>query len=500
MGQKNLPGELKRAELPNGTQLPFLEQGNTSGVPVVLLHGFAGSWRSFRLVLPHLPAWMHVFAVTQRGHGDASRPTEGYRLSDFAADIHAFIDLLVPGAAVIAGHSMGSAVALRLAANHPEPILGLVLVGACANGSRKADLQAFWDTTVSKLTDPMDPAFVRGFLQSTLAGNVSQAFFEQTLRESLKVQANVWKEAFRSRLEEDLSAELGKIRAPTLIVWGDQDARCPESEQETLVEGIRDLHIAYERRGAGPPLVLLHGAVSDSRWWRRQIDDLSDELTVVAWDAPGCGRSSDPPEDFQLSDYADCLADLILRIGLNKPHLLGLSFGGGLALEFYHRYPDVPATLVLASAYAGWAGSLSPEAVEERRRKGLRDSNLPPEQVVESWISTVISESASPEIIAEAKAIMREFHPAGMRAMLSAFAEADLSGMLSTVEVPTLLLYGELDQRSPLTVARSLEAGIPDSKLVVLPGVGHGSNLEAPEAFNSAVRSFLLSNREGRGT
>lgn len=102
------------------------------------------------------------------------------------------------------------------------------------------------------------------------------------------------------------------------------------------------LHIAFERKGEGPPLVLLHGALSDSRMWRRQLDELSAEFTVVAWDAPGCGRSTDPPETFILPDFADCLAAFIEEIDLVKPHVFGLSFGAGLALELYRRYSNVP--------------------------------------------------------------------------------------------------------------------------------------------------------------
>ena len=77
---------------------------------------------------------------------------------------------------------------------------------------------------------------------------------------------------------------------------------------EIEVGGFR---VAFERRGSGPPLVLLHGWPVDSREWRRQLDGLSDEFTVVAWDAPGAGRSSDPPDTFRLADWADCLAEFI---------------------------------------------------------------------------------------------------------------------------------------------------------------------------------------------
>lgn len=101
--------------------------------------------------------------------------------------------------------------------------------------------------------------------------------------------------------------------------------------------------------GGGPPLVLLHGYVGDGQTtWRRQLDDLSDDFTVVAWDAPGAGGSSDPPESFGTAGYADCLAAFVDRLALGRPHVAGLSFGGILVLA--HRHPAVPATLVLAAA------------------------------------------------------------------------------------------------------------------------------------------------------
>ena len=87
--------------------------------------------------------------------------------------------------------------------------------------------------------------------------------------------------------------------------------------------------IASERKGDGPPLVLLHGWPIDGREWRRQLEGLSDEFTVVAWDARGAGRSTDPLETFRLSDWADCLAAFIEALGLERCHLGGLSWGGG---------------------------------------------------------------------------------------------------------------------------------------------------------------------------
>ena len=88
------------------------------------------------------------------------------------------------------------------------------------------------------------------------------------------------------------------------------------------------LEVAYERVGEGTPLVFVHGAALDGRMWQPQLAALADEFTVVVWDEPGAGRSSDVPAEFGLSDYADCLAALIDALALGPAHVAGLSWGG----------------------------------------------------------------------------------------------------------------------------------------------------------------------------
>jgi pimeloyl-ACP methyl ester carboxylesterase len=185
------------------------------------------------------------------------------------------------------------------------------------------------------------------------------------------------------------------------------------------------------------------------------------------------------------------LASFVDALELERPHVVGLSFGAGLALELYRRHPGLPATLVLASAYAGWAGSLPPEVVEKRLRDVLRQADLSPDQVVAESLPSLFAASPPAAVVEEVAAIMREFHPAGLRVMAHAFAEADLRDVLPRIDVPTLLLYGDADQRSPLSVAEALHATIPHSTLVVLDGAGHQSNVEAADRFNAAVRHFL---------
>lgn len=254
---------------------------------------------------------------------------------------------------------------------------------------------------------------------------------------------------------------------------------------------VEGLSVAYRERGVGPSLVLLHGWPLDSREWHRQLDGLSDEFRVVAWDAPGAGLSSDPPETSQLSDWARWLAEFIQILELAPAHVAGLSFGGGLALELFRRHPEVVRSLILISAYAGWGGSLPPDEVEARLSLIRRNSELPPAQWAPALIETLLPPGSDPALADELDRMLHDFHPAATRTASRAFAEADLSDTLGDVDVPTLLLYGERDVRSPRRVWEPIHAGIGHSELVVLPEVGHMIDMQAPRRCNTEIRRFL---------
>lgn len=257
------------------------------------------------------------------------------------------------------------------------------------------------------------------------------------------------------------------------------------------VVAVDELRVGYERVGRGHAVVLVHGYVGDGRsTWRSQLDALGGDFTLVAWDAPGAGASSDPPEDLGMAGFADCLAKLIAALGLDDPHLVGISFGGALVLELHRRHPTIAATLTLVSAYAGWGGSLPPAVAGQRLEQALALADLSPRELVDALRPTMFSTAPSPAVEEEFVASLLATHPAGFRAMARASAE-DLRAALPAVDVPTLLVYGDKDVRAPLSVAQDLHASIAGSELVILEGAGHVCNLEAPEAFNEVLRSFL---------
>jgi pimeloyl-ACP methyl ester carboxylesterase len=248
------------------------------------------------------------------------------------------------------------------------------------------------------------------------------------------------------------------------------------------------LEIAYRRAGDGPPLVLVHGAALDGRMWQPQLAPLADEFTVVAWDEPGAGRSSDVPADFGLADYANCLAALIEALALGPAHVAGISWGGTVVQELYRHHPGLVATLILIDTYAGWKGSLPEEEVSRRVGGVLQALEAPGDEVdpLPGWFAG----DPPAEFVPLLDAMAADVRPESLRTAVWVMAEADQRDLLPRIAVPTLLIWGELDVRSPLGVARQFGRAIPDTRLVVIPGAGHVSNLERPDQFNEAVREF----------
>lgn len=242
--------ETASAMLPGGVRLEYAIQGRGPRTPVIFLHGVTDSWRSWAGVFANLPLDMPVYAPSQRGHGDSSRPAGGYRYRDMARDIAAFMDVLRLPTAIIVGHSMGAMVAQRFAIDYPERTERLVLMGGWAALHRDGAIREFVETEISKLTNPVDAGFVREFQMSTLAREVPAEVIDGAVNESLKVPARVWRDLFDGFLTEDHSSELARIAAPVLLAWGDRDRYSNRQEQDALAAAIPDTQLTvYEGGG-----------------------------------------------------------------------------------------------------------------------------------------------------------------------------------------------------------------------------------------------------------
>lgn len=239
-------------ELEGRAILRVMEHGDRNGPPIVFLHGLADSWRSFERMLPHLPPSLHLLAVTQRGHGDASRPESGYGLPEFSADLVGLLDELRVDRPVLVGHSMGSAVALRFAIDHPERTRALVLISVPSSVRGTPEARAHWEGVLAKLKDPIPRAFVREMTEKDFVKSVPTEIVDAMTGESAKVPLHVWRGVLEARWISagDYSMELAKVHAPTLILWGDRDPRCPRSEQDALLRGIHGSRlVSFEGSG-----------------------------------------------------------------------------------------------------------------------------------------------------------------------------------------------------------------------------------------------------------
>jgi pimeloyl-ACP methyl ester carboxylesterase len=219
--------------------MEYVEQGAPTGAPVVFLHGVTDSWHSFERVLPLLPPTIRAFAVSQRGHGDSSRPASGYRFIDLSEDLLAFLDAIGLPQATIVGHSMGASVAQRFLINHPNRVSAVVLVGSFATMYQDPVLHDFYTSSIAPLTDPIDIDFAREWQLSTLARAMLSDHLDTVVSETVKVPARVWRSAFEGFLSTpDFSGELATAAVPALLMWGDRDSYALRPAQDRLLEVI----------------------------------------------------------------------------------------------------------------------------------------------------------------------------------------------------------------------------------------------------------------------
>ena len=222
--------------LATGPQLQYAERGDDSAPPVLLLHGWPDSWFSYSRVLPLLPDRYRALVPDQRGFGESDRPDGGYGIPDLAADAAAFLDEVGVTRAAIVGHSFGTFVARRVAEAYPERVSRLVLIGSAFSPVNPVTREV--QASLRDLREPVTLAFAREFQSGTIRLPLPPEFFERLLSESVKLPARLWRATFAGLLSFDDARELGRIAAPTLLLWGDHDALFSRGEQERLVKAI----------------------------------------------------------------------------------------------------------------------------------------------------------------------------------------------------------------------------------------------------------------------
>ncbi|MEE9414654.1 MAG: alpha/beta hydrolase [Acidimicrobiales bacterium] len=251
--------------------------------------------------------------------------------------------------------------------------------------------------------------------------------------------------------------------------------------------------IACEVSGTGPPVVFLHGVGGNRRNWAYQTAQLSDTYTTVAWDARGYGDSDDYEGDLEFSQFGDDLARMLDHLGIDSAHLVGLSMGARVLMDFFPRNRDRVVTLTLCDCFYAYQTALTPEKqreyVEFRERpllEGRTFADLAP-ALVQSLVSPRCSDSVRAELHDSILALRADSYLKTIKASVT----YDASYNLADIDVPVQLIFGAEDALTPPSIGEEMLGMLSNARLAVLDGAGHLSNLERPTEFNTVLRGFL---------
>lgn len=232
--------------------------------------------------------------------------------------------------------------------------------------------------------------------------------------------------------------------------------------------------------GAGSPVVVLHGWGGRIESMAPAIDCLRGSFRVVAFDLPGFGASPAPKATWGTADYANLVRDALSRLGIDRAHFVGHSFGAKTSLYLAATDPPVVDKLLLV----GSSGLTSAPSMKTRAKrlasKGARAAGRlgPP--------GRALKEAAYKRLASQ------DYRDAGpMRSTFVKVVNEDLSDLLGSIQASTLLVWGSKDDAVPVSHARRMEQAIPDAGLVLFEGAGHFAYLDEPERFCRVARHFL---------
>ena len=243
------------------------------------------------------------------------------------------------------------------------------------------------------------------------------------------------------------------------------------------------VELYYEVHGQGPALLLTHGYSATSQMWRGQIEALSKDHTLILWDMRGHGQS-DYPEDPAAYSEAATVADmaaLLDAVGPPSAIVGGLSLGGYMSLAFNRVHPERVRALLIIDTGPGYR--------KDEAREGWNATSL---KTAERYETEGLGRLASGSVE------MRTSHHRNAEGLARAARgmltqrDASVIDSLPTIAVPAIVVVGAED--TPFLVASDyMAAKIPGAVKVVIPDAGHAANIDQPEAFNTAILSFLAS-------
>lgn len=255
---------------------------------------------------------------------------------------------------------------------------------------------------------------------------------------------------------------------------------------------VRGIEMAYDVVGAGAPVVLLHGYPFNRSMWREQVEALSADYRVITPDLRGHGETTATLELATMDEMAQDVAALMDELEIERATIGGLSMGGYVTLAFYRRFPSRASALILADtrpqADTNEARSNRAEQAEKVLTEGM-------EAIADDFLKKALAPATfaeRPEVVSRVRQMVTGTNPQGAAAALRGMAvRDDQTSLLPEIIAPTLIIVGSEDQLTPPGDARLMKSAIRGSRLEVIEGAAHASNIERPIEFNRALKEFL---------
>jgi pimeloyl-ACP methyl ester carboxylesterase len=255
---------------------------------------------------------------------------------------------------------------------------------------------------------------------------------------------------------------------------------------------VRGIEMAYEVEGSGPPLVLLHGYPFNRSMWREQVEALQGGFRVITPDLRGMGETEGADEPATMNEMAQDLAALLDELKIARVILGGLSMGGYVSLAFARRFPLRVRSLILADTRPQPDTDEARRAREEQAQKVLAEGMGSITDLILKKALAPETLAERPEIVARVREMITATRPEGAAAALRGMAaRSDQTDFLASILAPTLIIVGSRDQLTPPADAELMRREIRGSRLEVIEGAAHVSNLERPAEFNRALTEFL---------
>lgn len=278
---------------------------------------------------------------------------------------------------------------------------------------------------------------------------------------------------------------------------GPESTDVPHTDVQ-VIQGYAELDggsLYYETAGAGEPIVFIHGSSLDRRMWDDQFEVFARSSRVVRYDIRGFGKSSVPVEGETYSHHDD-LAALLDHLGISSAHIVGLSLGSAIGLDFVLAYPDRSRSLVTAGPWV--FGYSSPAVAEIGAAFGSAAAAISSGLGSEAAADSLVGSPAFAESILD-KVVLGRLRDIAADYSFWHLSHADPGSVvtplalerLSEISVPTLVIMGSREIAANREVGEMLQENVPDARTVEIPDAGHAVNMENPAEFNRVVSGFL---------